>query len=269
MFNSPRRWLAAAALSLSMALPAAVQAHTVNLTAMLNLTDPASNGQAIGESLFTGILDTHTGSLRFKVDVLKPLSGFKDFTPGVTSNVVHTAHDAHNAAENPNDPNAFTIHLHGSVGVLKKDGKPQFSCTGLDCLTEPRNPLPNQGPQSAATQLWSFHNIHSGEWIEIANIFSGGDTNQRGKPGSLSKIGNLSKQTRRDLGLTRLDDVLLGFWYVHTQTDDNNRVRGFISPVLDGAHGHSPDTSAVPIPGAAWLLMSALSAMGVFRRRVA
>ena len=202
----------------------------------------------MGSSLFTGQIDKKTGAFRFKVDVKEALKGM-DLTKPLSDN-----------------QNLFTVHLHGSLNVLKKDGKPVFSCTGAECLNEPRNPVPNQGPQSAATQLWSFHEYQSGQWINIKNLFTGGDTNQMDNPNSLSRIGGLANSTKRDLGLTRLDDLLLGFWYAHTQTEadhqgdgnGNNRIRGFLAPV---------NAAPVPVPGAVWLFMSALTALGVFRRR--
>lgn len=206
-------------------------------TSTFDRTDPASNGAAVGSSLFTMVMDKVTGTIKFKVDVQSPLSG---------------------------NAQAFDVHLHGPVATL-----------GYDNL---RNTwVPNQADASAAAQRWSFHNVVSGEWLYIPNMFNGGDTaDNTGTPQSDSHIDsaslrntvrilneNLTEPTRSEyfdyFGLTRFREVTQGFWYGHTQTADGNRVRGFIAATA----------APVPVPAAVWLMGSALVGLFTLRRRKA
>jgi hypothetical protein len=144
------------------------------------------------------------------------------------------------------------VALHGPVRALKNDrGHPVFTCYGLDCLTQPRNPVPDIS--KAANNRATFGPIASGSSVSFAIEEGGRRTSQ---------IEGLSSSFKRDAELTEIDDVLLGFWYVdiHTRARGNEpQIRGFIQVV--------PDVSAVPLPAAAWLFIPALSALGLFRRR--
>lgn len=224
--------------------------YRVDLTSVMDLTDPASTGAAVGSSLFTGVMDSMTGAFRFKVDVIEPLKGM-DLSKPITD-----------------VQNLFTVHLHGALALVAGTvGRydPNFGWMWQA----------DQGPQSAATQRWSFHNIYSGQWIEIPNLFSGGDTNQADTPQSASTIP--SSQITRVLSLTdpsrwdnynvqRIDEVLQGFWYAHTQTEAanqgadnaNNRVRGFLAVT---------PAAPVPIPPALLLLLSGMVGLGIIAKR--
>lgn len=145
------------------------------------------------------------------------------------------------------------VALHGPVRALKDEsGHAVFSCYGLDCLTQPRNPLPDIS--RAASNRATFGPIASGSTVSFAIANNGQDR---------SRIEGLSSSFKRDAKLTEIDDVLLGFWYVDIHTNARNntpQIRGFINPVLS-------DVSAVPLPAAAWLFIPALGALGLFRRR--